>query len=531
MAPPRKRVTGDKNKNTDSGHGSARTKQKESEPRRFPYIKWLVILSVILLASSVIFYIVRALHQQDLNLEQKTKTQTVETEVVKPTERTKKKAKKEKSHDPLAAITNSFDKSIAKELDKAQSILDKGQIGDALRKFEGLVNKYPKSPRALYGKAQSLDKLADLKQSNEVLQQSIEAYGNVVTLPDCPLELKRRVMRRQADRLSFLGRIGQAANVLKKLLNLFPGDIKLMNELGVQYLLSGRNRDAESIYNQVINMDPTNGFAKSHLGFILKTDHLRYVEAIPLLREGISSGHAGADDGRFYFHLGDALTRVGKPDEAYKVYAEAAGKGIFLSALQRSLYNADTPLKAQPFWTPKETGYLTAIQKLEANWKVIRDEGLSVLDKKTGGFIPEEENLRQQGDWKQFTMYQRGRKNAAACQKTPQTCAIIDTIHDATSCKRGQIKYSVMLPGTHVWPHTGPTNCRLRLHLGLVIPKHVAIRVGRETKTWEEGKAIIIDDSFDHEVWHNGSSFRLILIVDFWHPDLTARQRASLSPI
>ena len=136
-------------------------------------------------------------------------------------------------------------------MDKAQSILDKGQIGDALRKFEGLVNKYPKSPRALYGKAQSLDKLADLKQSNEVLQQSIEAYGNVVTLPDCPLELKRRVMRRQADRLSFLGRIGQAANVLKKLLNLFPGDIKLMNELGVQYLLSGRNRDAESIYNQV----------------------------------------------------------------------------------------------------------------------------------------------------------------------------------------------------------------------------------------------------------------------------------------
>ena len=64
-------------------------------------------------------------------------------------------------------------------------------------------------------------------------------------------------------------------------------------------------------------MDPTNGFAKSHLGFILKTDHLRYVEAIPLLREGISSGHAGADDGRFYFHLGDALTRVGKPDEVF----------------------------------------------------------------------------------------------------------------------------------------------------------------------------------------------------------------------
>ena len=78
-------------------------------------------------------------------------------------------------------------------------------------------------------------------------------------------------------------------------------------------------------------------------------------------------------------------------------------------------------------------------RKLESNWQVIRDEGLSVLDKKSGGFIPEEENLREQGDWKQFTLYQRGRKSEAACQKTPQTCAIIDTMRDATGCKRGQV--------------------------------------------------------------------------------------------
>ena len=48
--------------------------------------------------------------------------------------------------------------------------------------------------------------------------------------------------------------------------------------------------------------------------------------------------------------------------QAYKVYEEAAGKGIFLSALQRSLYNADTPLTARPWWTPQETGYERAIR-------------------------------------------------------------------------------------------------------------------------------------------------------------------------
>lgn len=78
-------------------------------------------------------------------------------------------------------------------------------------------------------------------------------------------------------------------------------------------------------------------------------------------------------------------------------------------------------------------------RKLEGNWKVIRDEGLAVLDQKSGGFIPEEENLRQQGDWKQFTLYQRGRKNTAACRRTPRTCAIVDSIADAASCKRGQV--------------------------------------------------------------------------------------------
>jgi aspartate beta-hydroxylase len=31
----------------------------------------------------------------------------------------------------------------------------------------------------------------------------------------------------------------------------------------------------------------------------------------------------------------------------------------------------------------------------------------------------------------------------------------------------------------------------------------------------------VFDDSFDHEAWHDGDETRLILIVDFWHPDLT----------
>lgn len=50
-------------------------------------------------------------------------------------------------------------------------------------------------------------------------------------------------------------------------------------------------------------------------------------------------------------------------------------------------------------------------------------------------------------------------------------------------------------------------------------------------RTWEEGKIMVFDDSFEHEVWHNGTDIRLILIIDVWHPDLTPDQKKTLVPI
>lgn len=96
-------------------------------------------------------------------------------------------------------------------------------------------------------------------------------------------------------------------------------------------------------------------------------------------------------------------------------------------------------------------------------------------------FTDESEGLREKGDWKQFDLYTRGQKIARNCDKTPITCSLIDHF-EAAKCTRGQVKFSVMLPDTHVWPHCGPTNCRLRAHLGLVVPDYTYIRVEKETR-------------------------------------------------
>ncbi|XP_074879450.1 aspartyl/asparaginyl beta-hydroxylase isoform X2 [Buteo buteo] len=444
----------------------------------------------------------------------------------KETEQDKtEKAKKKKK----PKLLNKFDKTIKAELDAAEKLRKKGKVEEALRAFEALVNQYPQSPRARYGKAQSEDDLAEKMRSNEMLQKAINTYDEVVSLPNVPSDLIKLSLKREADRQQFLGRMRGSLVTLQKLVHLFPSDTSFKNDLGVGYLLIGDNSNAKKVYEEVLSLAPNDGFAKVHYGFILKAEN-KIAESIPYLKEGLESGDPGTNDGRFYFHLGDALQRMGDK-EAYKWYELGYQRGHFASVWQRSLYNVKG-LKAQPWWTARETGYTELVKSLEKNWKLIRDEGLAVMDKKRNLFLPEDENLREKGDWSQFTLWQQGRKNENACKSVPKTCALLERFPEATGCRRGQIKYSIMHPGTHVWPHTGPTNCRLRMHLGLVIPKEgCRIRCAQENRTWEEGKVLIFDDSFEHEVWQDAENYRLIFIVDVWHPELTAQQRRTLPAI
>lgn len=452
-----------------------------------------------------------------------------ETEAEGTTEKQDEEKLKEKAKKKKPKLLNKFDKTIKAEIDAAEKLRRKGRLEEALRAFETLVKLHPQSPRARYGKAQTEDDLAEKLRSNDMLQKAINSYREAAELPDVTSDLLRAALKRRAERQQFLGRMRGSLATLEKMVQIFPDDIGLKNELGVAHLLLGDNKGAKKVFEEVLAVVPGDGFAKVHYGFILKSEN-KIAESIPYLKEGLESGEPGTDDGRFYFHLGDALQRVGD-NSAYHWYELGHKRGHFASVWQRSLYNVDG-LKAQPWWTPKETGYTDLVRMLERNWKTIREEALAVMDQNTGSFIPEEENLREKGEWGQYTIWQQGKKVGNSCQGVPKTCSLLERYPEATGCKRGQIKFSVMQPGTHVWPHTGPTNCRLRMHLGLVIPKQgCRIRCTNQTREWEEGKVLIFDDSFEHEVWQDADSYRLIFIVDVWHPELTAYQRQTLSPI
>ena len=64
----------------------------------------------------------------------------------------------------------------------------------------------------------------------------------------------------------------------------------------------------------------------------------------------------------------------------------------------------------------------------------------------------------------------------------------------------GSAFFSLLRPGTHLRSHCGPTNARLRVHLGIAVPEGPCmIAVGGIARRWEEGRVFILDDSWEHE--------------------------------
>ncbi|HWZ63626.1 MAG TPA: aspartyl/asparaginyl beta-hydroxylase domain-containing protein [Steroidobacteraceae bacterium] len=195
----------------------------------------------------------------------------------------------------------------------------------------------------------------------------------------------------------------------------------------------------------------------------------------------------------------------------------------FESFMGRFLTNQNDPrmtsypaLKAKPWHDPKS---FPSVATLESSYPRIKREYRALSG--TRGFQPEMEPIKRTGQWNIFTLYELGKKNLANCAKCPETTRIVESLA-AVQTLVGLVYFSHMKPGTRILPHKGPTNLRIRCHLALEVPPRCGIRVGGERRTWTPGKCLVFDDSFEHETWNDGETTRVVLVLDFWHPDLTA---------
>ena len=161
------------------------------------------------------------------------------------------------------------------------------------------------------------------------------------------------------------------------------------------------------------------------------------------------------------------------------------------------------------------------VAPVEAEWQAIRKEldALLVRRDEIPNFqdLSEKQKVLTEGEqWKTFFLYGYGLEAEENCKRCPETVRILKRIPNMKSAM-----FSILAPKKHIPPHRGMWKGMLRYHLGLIIPGpegSCRIRVGKEIRTWEEGKSLVFDDSHEHEVWNDSDSYRVVLFVDVLRP-------------
>ena len=219
-----------------------------------------------------------------------------------------------------------------------------------------------------------------------------------------------------------------------------------------------------------------------------------------------------APPGRDFRQFVNEATAMALPSRGFNRFTDYVRRLGEKDGPQSMRYYPNLPRR--PWHDPNRFPIVAA---LETAFPKIREELQGLAGQP--GFHPESEPIKRTGSWDVFLLYELGKKNDGNCSLCPVTTQVVES-HSTVRTLAGLIYFSSMAPGTHIAAHKGPTNIRLRCHLGIEVPDGCGIRVGDETRTWQEGKCIVFDDSFEHEAWNNSDCRRVVLVVDLWNPAL-----------
>uniref|UniRef100_A0A0R3RSC5 Asp_Arg_Hydrox domain-containing protein n=1 Tax=Elaeophora elaphi TaxID=1147741 RepID=A0A0R3RSC5_9BILA len=435
-------------------------------------------------------------------------------------------SKKEKLNDRIVykrhAITNRDDHKYRNQLDRADYLVEKHDYHSAIAIFENVLRANPDSPRAHFGIARANDIRSEIESDLSLLNIAISEYQEVLDIDDTPDALFNQAAYRLIDRARFRGLLHRVLQAQRSLIDRYPDDLQLYNNQGLTFLMMGREDDARRIFENASSENFTNKWCRSGIFWLYFENERRFGKWCAIYAQ------------RFYYHFGEALTRLGKKEEAYRVYSIGAKVGLFPSPYQRSIFNVEG-LTARPWWSIEQTFCSKHLKaKIERQWTVIREEAAAILNNQPYLFEPEHTELTIDGQWSAYSLYSSNSWNLSNCLKVPKTCNIMRMFKDSSDCLKSEIKFSLLASGTRVWPHCGYSNYRLQAHLGLIISSEARLRVGQEERGWKTGRFIVFDDSFEQELWFEGASankYRLILRVDLWHPEVDPVRRVEFRSV
>lgn len=185
-------------------------------------------------------------------------------------------------------------------------------------------------------------------------------------------------------------------------------------------------------------------------------------------------------------------------------------------------------LTAKPFWDATSQSELFPwAAELEEKASIIEEEfEATMLNPKLFASDSAWQNQVMGEGWSAIRLQRLGEWNTVNCQRFPKTYELLRSLQIPLAV-RG-VCFAKQAPGSGVQPHSDGRNFILTSHLGLKVPEGCWIQVGEERQEWQEGKLTTLDTSFSHSTGNNSDKDRHVLIIDYWHPELTEAERSAL---
>ncbi|XP_059086290.1 aspartyl/asparaginyl beta-hydroxylase-like [Tigriopus californicus] len=431
------------------------------------------------------------------------------------------------------AYTNDYDWSIRHLLDDADDYIV-NEPSQAMAKFEAILDKYPQSARAFYSLTRTMEFLNKTDMTDEEKKaidvKVIHNYKDMLQRKDGDIA---RTMLGSCIHQGLLYAINKNRTEDKLALlelgfkrkHIFEND--RFHELYVEELVISEYFDrAEKALAVALEEFPRNQFFKFMKGILLKYQGQKK-EASILLRDVEFAQNEVYGVASDLVSMALELHKRGKAPMADVLYQEASKAHIFLSKYQRP-YDTILDLDSKPIWSMDDvqvTAYDEEFTLLKESWETIRGEALEIRKNGSLWISTSGQEWIARGTTLQFPIFTWGKKRSYHCTLVPKTCQIFKTFTASSKFPKGHVRFEVISNKTHLFPHSGPTNARLRGHLGLQVPEGFKMRIAKGNYLPEkEGTITLFEDSYEYEIWNESDDEMIVLSFDMPHPDITYQQ-------
>lgn len=355
-------------------------------------------------------------------------------------------------------------------------------------------------------------------------------------------------------------RFDDAIGFVKRVIEIEPELVGHRHSLGLCYDSKRDFAESIKIYREAIDLDPSNAVSYLFYGCsaTMVNEGARAAAAFsaafqldPSMMLALNSGDIPAIMRERVEFASKFLNAA--LDNLHKAAVEDAGKrfpgesldrvlnGIWPGSIDQTVKFKDEKQRPTVFYLPDlkpkpvfDRGSFRWLSELEYAAQDILAEYEAVKDKATSemalnAHLGAEIGVEDQNFWRSIFLYRNTTEVEENIKLFPKTTELLKKLPlSQLGGKTVSAYFSILAAGARIPAHFGQVNTHATVHLPLKTNEKARIQVGDKWHVWQEGKAFVFDDSFDHHVENLGDEPRVMLVFEVWNPYLTLAERTAV---